>query len=55
MAGLRPVNVQKRYVENNETKDMSSFSLAELPRAIRALQLASEWVEQQEASIEPDG
>ncbi|HRA90413.1 MAG TPA: hypothetical protein PK992_20145, partial [Planctomycetaceae bacterium] len=52
---LHSVNVQKRYVEGTETKYTSSFGLAELPQAIRVLQLASEWVEQQEASVELDG
>ena len=52
---VRSVNVQKRYVEGNETKYTSSFGLAELGQAIRVLHLASEWVEQQEAHLDFEG
>ena len=52
---VRSVNIQRRYVEGNETKYTSSFGLAELPQAIRALELATQWVEQQEASLDSEG
>lgn len=37
---VRSVNLQKRYLDNGETKYSSSFSLAELPQAISALKIA---------------
>jgi len=49
---IRSVNIQKRYVDGDEVKYTSSFGLAELPQALRVLQLASEWVEQKEADLE---
>jgi hypothetical protein len=48
---LRSVNVQKRYLDGDEAKYTSSFNLAELPQAIRALQLAQQYVESMEAEI----
>ena len=48
---LRSVNVQKRYMDGDEAKYTSSFSLAELPQAIRVLQLAQQHVEASEAEI----
>lgn len=48
---LRSVNVQKRYMDGDEVKYTSSFSLAELPQAIRVLQLAQQHVEAREAEI----
>ena len=48
---LRSVNVQKRYVDGEEVKYTSSFGLAELPQALRVLQLATNHVEQQEAAV----
>ena len=49
---LRSVNVQKRYTDGDEVKYTSSFSLAELPQALRVLNLAASWVEEQEATVE---
>ncbi len=49
---IRSVNVQKRYMEGEEVKYTSSFGLAELPQALRVLELATQWVEQQEATLE---
>lgn len=46
---LRSVRIQKRYLDGTEAKYTDSFSLPELPQALRVLQLASEWVEQHEA------
>jgi hypothetical protein len=48
---VRSVSVQKRYMDGEEVKYSSSFSLAELPQAIRALQLAQEHVEEHEAEL----
>lgn len=48
---LRSVNLQKRYIDDEEVKYTSSFGLAELPQALRALQLATNYVEQQEATV----
>ncbi len=49
---IRSVNVQKRYKDEEEkVKYTSSFNLAELPQAVRALQLAQSYVERCEAEI----
>jgi len=48
---VRSVSVQKRYMDGDDVKYSSSFNLAELPQAIRALQLAQQSVEEQEAEI----
>ena len=49
---VRSVNIQKRYVDGDEVKYTSSFGLAELPQALRALQMATNWDEQQEATVD---
>ena len=48
---IRSVSLQKRYKDGDEVRYVSSFNLAELPQAIRALQLAQNYVEAQEAEI----
>ena len=48
---VRSVNLQKRYVDNGETKFSSSFGLGELPQAIAALQLAFNYLAEQEADV----
>lgn len=48
---FRSVNVQRSYRDGDETKFSSSFTLADLPTAIRVLQLAQQHVEQAEAEI----
>lgn len=48
---LRSVNLQKRYLDGEEVKYTSSFGLAELPQALRVLQLATSHVEQHEANV----
>lgn len=48
---VRSVNVQKRYKDGDDVKYTSSFNLAELPQAVRALQLAQGYVERTEAEI----
>lgn len=49
---MRSVSVQKRYLDGEEAKYTSSFNLAELPQAIRALQLAQQYVESVEAEVQ---
>lgn len=46
---IRNVNLQRRYRDGDSWKSSSSFGLADLPAALRVLQLAAEFVEQQEA------
>ena len=48
---LRSVNLQKRYLDGEEVKYTSSFNLAELPQAIRVLQLAADSVESRESQV----
>ena len=49
---LRSVNLQKRYKDGDEIKYTTSFNLAELPQAMRVLQLAQQHVESREAKLE---
>lgn len=46
---FRSVTLQRSYRDGEETKFVSSFGLAELPQAIRVLQLAQQHVERMEA------
>ncbi|WP_339734814.1 hypothetical protein [uncultured Gimesia sp.] len=48
---IRSVNVQKRYKDGDDVKYTSSFNLAELPQAVRVLQMAQSYVERAEAEI----
>ncbi len=48
---FRSVNVQRSYRDGEDTKFSSSFTLADLPQAIRVLQLAQQHVEQAEAAM----
>jgi hypothetical protein len=48
---IRSVSIQKRYKDGDDVKYTSSFNLAELPQAMRALQLAQAHVESEEAEI----
>ena len=48
---LRSVSLQKRYKDGDETKYTNSFNLGDLPSALRALQLATTHVENEEAEI----
>lgn len=48
---LRSVSIQKRYLDGDEPKYTSSFGLAELLQALRALQLAQEYIEAREADF----
>ncbi|MEX1096239.1 MAG: hypothetical protein WED34_09335 [Planctomycetales bacterium] len=49
---MRSVSVQKRYLDGEEAKYTSSFNLAELPQALRVMQLAQQYVEAREAEIQ---
>ena len=49
---MRSVNVQKRYTDGDDVKYTSSFGLAELPQALHVLQLATNWVAEQEADVD---
>jgi hypothetical protein len=46
------VSVQRRYRDEGEWKSATNFGLAELPQVIRALQLAQQFVEQEEAEVQ---
>ena len=48
---VRNVNLQRRYKDGNEWKSASTFGLADLPCALRVLQLAQQYVEAQEAEV----
>ncbi|QDT41772.1 hypothetical protein Pan241w_18350 [Gimesia alba] len=48
---IRSVSVQKRYKDADEVKYTASFNLAELPQAVRVLQMAQGYVERAEAEI----
>ena len=48
---IRSVSIQKRYLDGETAKYASSFNLAELPQAIRCLELAQQYVETREADI----
>mgnify|MGYP006207576601 FL=1 len=43
--------MQKRYKDGDDVKYTSSFNLAELPQAIRAIELAQSYVESLEAEV----
>ena len=49
---LRSVRIQKRYVDGDEVKYADSFSLPELPQALRVLELAAQWIEHHEAELD---
>ena len=46
---IRNVQLQRRYKDDGEWKSSTSFGLADLPAAIRVMQLALEHVEEVEA------
>jgi len=48
---IRSVHIQRRYMDGNEAKYTSYFNLAELPQALRVLQLATDYVESCEALV----
>lgn len=48
---FRTVNVQRSYRDEDERKYASNFTLADLPAAIRTLQLAQAYVEEREAKV----
>lgn len=48
---IRSVSIQKRYMDGEEAKYTSSFNLAELPQALRAMTLAQAYIESHEAEV----
>ena len=48
---VRNVNLQRRYKDGDEWKSSSSFGLADLPCALRVLQLALQHIETVEAEV----
>ena len=48
---VRSVHLQRRYMDGNEAKYTSYFNLAELPQALRVLQIATNYVESCEATV----
>ena len=48
---IRNVNLQRRFKDGDEWKFSTSFGLADLPSAIRVLQLAQQFVEEAEAGV----
>ena len=51
---IRSVNLQRRYKDGDETKYSSSFGVADIPVAIRVLQLAQQHIEAAEAEVSLD-
>ncbi|TWT60966.1 hypothetical protein [Rubinisphaera italica] len=48
---IRNVNLQRRYRDGDDWKSSTSFGLADLPVALRVLQLAQAYVEEREAEV----
>lgn len=48
---IRSVSLQRRYKDGDETKYSSSFGIADIPVAIRLLQLAQQHIEDAEAVV----
>ena len=51
---LRSVNLQRRYRDGDDWKYTTSFGLADLPLAIRLLELAQQYVESIEVEVPLD-
>ena len=49
---VRSVSLQRRYRDGDETKYSSSFGIAEIPVAIRVLQIAQQHIEAEEAEFQ---
>ncbi len=53
---VRNVQLQRRYLDGEQGwKSTSSFGLADLPLAIRVMQIAQEHIEAAEAVVTPQG
>lgn len=50
---FRNVQLQRRYRDGDEWKTSTALSLGDLPAAIRVLELALHYVEEQEAAVTP--
>lgn len=48
---IRNVNLQRRYRDGDSWKSSTSFGLADIPVALRVLQLAQEYVEEREVEV----
>jgi len=48
---FRSASLQRRYVDGDQWKSSTSFALADIPNAIRALQLALDHIEKAEAEV----
>ncbi len=48
---FRTINVQKSYRDGDETKFGNSFTLGDMPSAIRSMQMAQAHVEEKEAEV----
>lgn len=48
---VRSVSIQKRYLDNGETKFSSSFGLNELPQALECMRLSMHYLARVEAEI----
>ena len=48
---IRSVSLQRRYQDGDETKYSSSFGIADIPVAIRVLQVAQQKIEDAEAEV----
>ena len=46
------VSIQRRYRDEDKWKSATNFGLAEMPQVIRAMQLAQQYVEQEEAEVQ---
>ena len=49
---VRAVALQRRYKDGEEWRTSTSFGLADLPNAVRVLELALQHVESQEAEVQ---
>ncbi len=52
---IRSVNVQRSYVDGDARKYVSSFGIAEIPQAMRVLELAQRYIEGCEAEVSLNG
>ena len=49
---FRTVNLQRSYRQNDKTEFASSFSVGDLPNAIRCLEKAQQYVEEKELLVD---
>ena len=51
---LRSVTIPRRYLDGDQPRYTSSFGLAEIPQAMRVLELAQRYIESKEAEVALD-